>query len=63
MGAGFSLEPDAEMLWIYDQSDPRYHLDETRNLRERRAAELRNAPRWMVEQAETNDAMRKAGVS
>ena len=57
--AGFSLEPDPRMRWIYDQSDPRYLSDEARDLRDRRAAALRNAPRWMIEQAEINDELRR----
>lgn len=48
------------MRWIYDQSDRRYNTDEARDLRERRASEIRNAPRWMVEQAQMNDYLRKA---
>ena len=59
-GAGFSLEPDPEMRWIYDQGDPRYYDSATVDLRERRAAAIRNAPRWMIEQAESNDALRKS---
>ena len=58
---GFSLEPDPWMRWIYDQSDPRYFSDEARDLRERRAAALRSAARWMVELAEVNDALRRKG--
>ncbi len=57
---GFSLEPDEWMRWIYDQRDPRYHDKRTEDLRERRAAAIRNAPRWMIEQAEYNDAVRAA---
>lgn len=54
-----SLEPDPWMAWIYDQSDPRYHETATVDLRERRAAALRSAPRWMIETAAINDALRK----
>ncbi len=57
--SGFSLEPDESMRWIYDPSDPRYNSDEVRDLRDRRAYALRHAPRWMIEQAEINDFLRK----
>jgi hypothetical protein len=57
--AGFSLAPDPWMQWIYDSRDPRFTSEEAYDLRERRAAALRNAPRWMVEHAEMNDALRK----
>ena len=59
--AGFSLDPDPWMRWVYDQSDRHYHTEEARDLRERRAAALRNAPRWMVDQAHMNDVLRKRG--
>ena len=56
---GFSLEPDPWMRWIYDPSDPQYHSDEAKDLRDRRAAALRNAPRWMLEAAAWNDDERR----
>ena len=58
--SGFSLHPDPDMRWIYDYHDPRYNSPEARDLRERRDRALRTAPRWMVEQAAINDAMREA---
>jgi hypothetical protein len=52
-----TLEPDEHMRWIYDPSHRDYHSDRAKDLRERRAAALRNAPRWMVWEAEMNDAL------
>ncbi len=43
----FSTKPDPWMEYIYDDTDPRYHLPETRDLRERRARALASAPEWM----------------
>lgn len=54
-----SLEPDPDMRWIYDPSHRDYHTDRAKDLRERRAAAMRNAPEWMVREAELNDALRK----
>ena len=53
-----SLEPDPDMRWIYDYTHPEYNSDRAKSLRERRAAALQNAPRWMIEEARVNDALR-----
>lgn len=53
-----SLDPDDHMKWIYDQSPPDYHGDEAKWLRERRAAALASAPRWMIHAALVNDQLR-----
>lgn len=55
-----SLKPDPWMRWIYDYRDPRYNDPQTIDLRNRRDAAIRSAPRWMIEMARTNDLMRKA---
>ena len=61
-----SLEPDEHMRWIYDYTHPDYNSSRAKDLRERRAAALRSAPKWMIEEARLNDSMaelqsRKAG--
>lgn len=61
--SGFSLEPDESMRWIYDSSHPDYHSDRVRDLRDRRAAALRSCPQWMLNEAASNDALRKASPS
>jgi hypothetical protein len=53
-----SLEPDEDMKWIYDQRHPDYS-DRVKDLRNRRDSAIRNAPRWMIEEARMNDVMRK----
>lgn len=55
-----SLEPDEHMRWIYDPSHRDYNSDRARDLRERRQAAMRNAPRWMIDEASTNDNLKKA---
>lgn len=45
----FSLQPDEHMRYIYDQRDRRYHLPETRDLRDRRDAALRSCPQCLIE--------------
>ena len=55
-----SLEPDPSMRWIYDTTHPAYNDPQTKDLRDRRAAAIRNAPEWMVREAEMNDNQRKA---
>ena len=57
---GFSLSPDDCMRWIYDYNHPEYNSDRARWLRERRAAALRNAPKWMIAEAAFNDHMKMA---
>lgn len=54
-----SLEPDPSMRWIYDKKHPAYNDPQTKDLRDRRAAAMRNAPDWMVREAELNDINRK----
>jgi len=54
-----SLEPDEDMKWIYDPSHPDYYSDRVKDLRNRRDSAIRNAPRWMIEEARMNDIMRK----
>lgn len=51
-----SLKPDEHMRWIYDPSHPEYNSARAEDLRERRAAAMRNAPAWMIEEARLNDA-------
>lgn len=48
-----SMKPDPWMAWIYEPE----HRDDpvARDLRERRAAAIRSAPRWMIEIAMMND--------
>jgi hypothetical protein len=50
-----SLEPDERMRWIYDYTHPDYNSDRAKDLRERREVAMRNAPRWMIEEARLND--------
>lgn len=54
-----SLEPDEWMRWIYDPKHPDYNSARARNLRYRREQAILNAPKWMIEEARHNDAMRK----
>ena len=54
-----SLEPDENMRWIYDPSHRDYNTEMAEDLRNRRAAALRSCPRWMIEEARLNDALRK----
>ena len=54
-----SLEPDEDMRWIYDPSHPDYYSDMAKNLREKRSNAMRNAPKWMIREAELNDTMKK----
>lgn len=56
-----SLDPDQNMRWIYDYTHPDYNSDRAKDLRERRAAAIRNAPEWMVREAQLNDAIRSTG--
>ncbi len=53
-----SLEPDEHMRWIYDYTHPEYNSDRAKDLRDRRAAAIRNAPQWMIEEARLNDALK-----
>lgn len=51
-----SLRTDPDMEWIYKpefQNDPR-----AIDLRARREAALQSAPRWMIDEARTNDQER-----
>lgn len=57
-----SLEPDKRMRWIYEYTHPDYNSDRAKDLRERRAAALRNAPKWMIEEARLNDSLRPAST-
>lgn len=52
-----SLRPDPHMRWIYDYTHPRYNSDEAKDLRERRRAAIQGAPRWMLDEARSNDAL------
>ena len=54
-----SLEPDENMRWIYDPNHPDYYSDRVKHLRDARAAAMRSAPRWMIEEARLNDAILK----
>lgn len=53
-----SLEPDPHMRWIYDYTHPDYNSDRAKDLRARRDAAFRSAPRWMIREAEMNDNLR-----
>lgn len=50
-----SLNPDADMVWIYDHSHRDYNSDHAEDLRRRRANAIRNAPIYMRREAELND--------
>ena len=52
-----SLQPDADMRWIYNPYHRDYDSDRAKNLRERRDAALSNVPPWMIDEARFNDAM------
>ena len=54
-----SLEPDDDMKWIYDPSHPDYYSDRAKSLRDRRSDAMRNAPEWMIREAELNDSRKK----
>ena len=51
-----SLNPDADMAWIYNCYHPSYDSERAKDLRERRAAALANCPPWLWHIATTNDA-------
>ena len=51
-----SLDPDEHMKWIYDPRHPDYYSPRAKWLRDRRAAALASAPRWMIADAMVNDA-------
>ena len=53
-----SLNPDPHIRWIYDYTHRDYSTAYAEDLRRRREAALRNAPRWMVEEARMNDNLR-----
>ena len=50
-----SLEPDEDMRWIYDYTHRDYNTPHAKDLRERRARAIANAPEWMREEARLND--------
>lgn len=54
-----SLEPDEHMRWIYDSTHQNYDREYAEYLRARRAAAIRSAPRWMVDEALLNDTLRE----
>ena len=54
-----SLDPDLQLRWIYDSTHPDYNTPRAKDLRERRANAIRNAPEWMVREAQLNDALRR----
>ena len=54
-----SMDPDEHMRWIYDSTHPNYDREHAEYLRARRAAAIRSAPRWMVEEARLNDILRE----
>jgi hypothetical protein len=54
-----TLKPDEHMRWIYDYTHPDYNSDRAKDLRARRDAAFRNAPRWMIRVAEMNDNLKK----
>ena len=55
-----SLEPDEDMKWIYDPSHPDYYSDRAKHLREARDRAIRNAPEWMIREAEMNDSFKRS---
>ena len=52
-----SLNPDPDMLWIYDSTHPDYNSPRAKRLREARARAIQSAPRWMIEEARLNDLL------
>ena len=56
-----SLEPDADMRWIYDYTHRDYNTPRAEYLRKRRAAAIQSAPRWMLEEARINDLLADCG--
>ena len=54
-----SLEPDADMRWIYDYTHPDYNTPRAKDLRERRSRAIASAPEWMREEARLNDVLRE----
>ena len=54
-----SMEPDEHMRWIYDSTHQNYDREHAEYLRARRAAAIRSAPRWMLEEARLNDILRE----
>jgi len=53
-----SLEPDADMRWIYDPAHRDYNTPMAEHLRRARSSAIRSAPKWMVEEARINDVYR-----
>ena len=56
-----SLQPDEHMKWIYDYRHPEYLSKYAHHLRAAREAAIRSAPRWMIELARFNDALKERG--
>ena len=54
-----SMEPDEHMRWIYDSTHPNYDREHAEYLRARRAAAIRSAPRWLVEEARPKAILRE----
>lgn len=54
-----SLNPDQWNEWIYDSRHPDYNSPQAKHMREARASAIRNAPEWMVREAQMNDAQRR----
>ena len=52
-----SLKLDPHMRWLYDYTHPDYRTPMAHYLRERRDSAIRNAPDWMVREAQLNDAL------
>ena len=59
MSSRLTLQPDEDMKWIYDYTHQDYNTARARHLREARAAALRSAPQWMIEEARLNEQIKK----
>jgi hypothetical protein len=52
-----SLHPDPHTRWIYDPRHPDYNSDMAKHLREARAYAITSAPKWMIDDARSNDTL------
>jgi hypothetical protein len=58
-----SLEPDADMKWIYENTHPDYDSPRAKHLREARANAIKSAPQWMIEEARLNDTIARLAAT
>ena len=49
-----TLNPDPHLEWIYDPSHKDYNSPMAKDLRDKRARTIHNAPEWMKRDAELN---------